>query len=1081
MSKLKVDDFRAFFREVYGHEPFAWQEELVRTLHTRHLSGGDSSLGMEQLWPGAVDVPTGLGKTAIIDAFVFLNALHPGAIGRRLFFVVDRRVVVDQAYQHAEWLSGALAGEHPGPVTRLVAERIAAAGSGGGPLRVERMRGGTTWPWQWLDRPDRVAVIVGTAAQIGSRLLFRGYGVSKHRRSIDAALVGTDSVIVVDEAHIAAPMLQSCSTALGIDRVHDEDEQRAVQQIARPAQIVSMSATHDGDAPGWVQRIDPDSETHEAVRRLRSAKRLTTLEIKPGRPGAAGATIAKALAQCAKDLVDDEHQVVGVICNTVRRARRTFRALQEISGRPEGVALLTGRMREYDRDRWTDLWLERFAASDGVRTDGDDAPRQQPTEAEGPWFLVATQTVEVGADLDLDGLVTESASLDALVQRLGRLNRRGRPLTARAVVVHDVSTTAEKSIYGPGHLATWEWLDERVTEAEALGDDGLDVSPLVLRDLLTKLVPEARTAMGREQVPVPTMTAARLATFARTSPTPVPDLPVAPFLYGFRDDDPTVTVVWRSGIARTDGKGVDEGRAGDEIDRCPPRPFEGLELPIAALRRWLSGVEAPDAFTDSGLPGPVPKIDDIDFSRRVVVRTGGSNTEPAWTVVSLDQVKPGDVVVIPTEYGGLDEFGWDPKSTTATDVGDLRAWRDRWIVRIGPALFQQLTLLDDQYRDDGPPPEGLAALEELAATMGFGTDAMINPAEPFSSSLKVLARILVDEERLLTRATPAETVPLLKRAAARTWAKAVAEVLRRWPKQTALDPLLEILATDDDRTPPRRELRFAAAGDYSDDGGSDAQPADPRRATVAVVTVKPMQGPDVSYAEDDTALGTSVIGAQVTLRAHQDDVARRARATARSIGLPDEVVESISMAAGWHDEGKRDPRFQAMLRDGSRLRARAAPEPLAKSGMDPADRRAFRRAASRSGYPRGMRHEALSSRIVKAYLEHATTAPTEDPVPPNFDADLVVHLVASHHGRSRPLLPPVPDDDPPRAADVGLPEGCITAETVDWDSPSRFARLNRRYGHWGLALCETIVRLADQNASAEPGADTTSPDRGGDQ
>ena len=70
-----------------------------------------------------------------------------------------------------------------------------------------RMRGGVTWAARWLRSPDQPAVVVGTADQFGSRLLFRGYGQSNRMRPIDAALVGTDMLCFVDEAHMSDSLL----------------------------------------------------------------------------------------------------------------------------------------------------------------------------------------------------------------------------------------------------------------------------------------------------------------------------------------------------------------------------------------------------------------------------------------------------------------------------------------------------------------------------------------------------------------------------------------------------------------------------------------------------------------------------------------------------------------------------------------------------------------------------------------------------------------------------------------------------------------------------------------------------------
>jgi CRISPR-associated endonuclease/helicase Cas3 len=225
-----------------------------------------------------------------------------------------------------------------------------------------------------------------------------------------------------------------------------------------------------------------------------------------------------------------------------------------------------------------------------------------------------------------------------------------------------------------------------------------------------------------------------------------------------------------------------------------------------------------------------------------------------------------------------------------------------------------------------------------------------------------------------------------------------------------------------------------------------------------------LNGHGVSWNDDSSAGGTSANGDSqpTTLAAHQKAVGVRAKQFACNLGLPEPIVRAVRLASQHHDEGKRDPRFQVMLHRGDPWRARAAAEPLAKSGMDSADRAAFRLAQRLSRYPSAMRHEALSARIAALLLAHDEEAL-------QVDSDLVLHLVASHHGYGRPLLPPVVDGVP---VQVEVPLNGAKSprvssdETVDWDGPERFADLCRSYGRWGLALLETIVRLADIWCSA---------------
>lgn len=76
---------------------------------------------------------------------------------------------------------------------------------------------------------------------------------------------------------------------------------------------------------------------------------------------------------------------------------------------------------------------------------------------------------------------------------------------------------------------------------------------------------------------------------------------------------------------------------------------------------------------------------------------------------------------------------------------------------------------------------------------------------------------------------------------------------------------------------------------------------------------------------------------------------------------------------------------------------------------------------------------------------------------PQDEQDLVLHLIAAHHGRARPHFPPGEVFDPNRPEDM--------CEEIADEIPRRFARLQREYGRWGLAYLESLVRAADALAS----------------
>ena len=100
-------------------------------------------------------------------------------------------------------------------------------------------------------------------------------------------------------------------------------------------------------------------------------------------------------------------QRVMVVCNTVKQAQNVFKELREIVV-DDKAKLLHSRFILKDRQR-IEKELERIEK-----------------EPKGADLLVGTQAVEVSLDIDFDCLFTEPAPIDALIQRFGRINRKGK-------------------------------------------------------------------------------------------------------------------------------------------------------------------------------------------------------------------------------------------------------------------------------------------------------------------------------------------------------------------------------------------------------------------------------------------------------------------------------------------------------------------------------------------------------------------------------------------------------------------------------------------------------------------------------
>ncbi|MXW23320.1 MAG: CRISPR-associated endonuclease Cas3'' [Chloroflexi bacterium] len=646
---------------------------------------------------------------------------------------------------------------------------------------------------------------------------------------------------------------------------------------------------------------------------------------------------AKLLADAAADLLLGASQPASclVFANTPRMARATFESLRRQAKDTETL-LLTGLNREREAEQIRACILDPAT--------GMAAARSRDSARERDLIVVATQTLEVGADLDADYLVTEACGLRALTQRLGRLNRLGQHPHARAVYVHTPppkrrgrASRGQESESWPVYGEEPKRVLERLQEACPDGHSVVHLPPARVAEVLG--APE--DAPGRAPEVLPGI----LREWTKTTTRPDGEAPVEPYFSGIQGAEYSVSLIWRAHVP-------EEGRL--LWPRASDR--EAVDVPIAEVWDALEDDEAIHRLAPDGIT--------VELTR------------PA-------DLRPGDQVVLAADRGLLDRFGWNPAASERV---------------VDASLLQQGLPLDE------------TAIRRLCG-VGVRPQLEIVLGEDEEDELDQSER---DEavEAILAALRAAEPPP--------GWRD------EEWTAFTrALRPAVER---------PRREV-----------------------ARLRVEASEPQcSGSDFGSENDELSLTPEA----VDLDRHGWAVGVMARSIGEHIGLPSTLVEVVERAGALHDIGKADRRFQRWLDPEGQRDA-----PMAKSTM--AHHR-WETTRAASGWPRGGRHEDLSARLVHAWLgRHPSWGDSEH-------RDLLLHLVVSHHGNGRPLVAPVDDGTAAKVSAVvdGMPvEAPADLARVDWGQPRRFRKLNERYGPWGLALLEAIVRLADWRVSA--GADVS--------
>lgn len=912
-------------KEKREHYPFSWQEEVL------------DHICEHGVWPERINAPTGSGKSSVVDIHLFANAL--AAVGaaprvpRRLCVTVGRRALVDSQATRADRILGSLqkaltdeSGESD--ILRRVAEALQSFQTrndeeGSAPFEVGHIRGELSNRTLPVTDISACAIIAATPDMYGSRALFRGYGSTKAARPRETALLTMDTVMVLDEAHMNRQLLHTTQRIA-------ELQKREVNLGVPTLQVVETTATpstEDSDSTTLgvdIEVLDKPNDK-ELRERVYSHKELVLRPIDKwdGKPGnravvdAAVDAIMERLAHREAGESSKKAYTVGCIVNHVRTAIAIKEALvnNKVLEKAKEVQLLVGRMRPYDLKKLQKKHSKLFT------TEGDKSVK----------VVVATQTLEVGIDVDFADLVTELAPASSLAQRFGRVNRLGHRTDSKVVVIEPASGDSVKKDAPPYKAVdlsnAYGWL-------EALnGAENPSVNPA-----------------------------------AMVKNPPVQSSPER-LLYQ-RPEWPDLL----------------------EFSRTDENPYDEPDLDL-----WLH--DSLDAETAMG---------------GVIVRDNlPSNTSVAMEILKTSYFAPSDEETFPANLKILqeildyqDEHGVKPRKFLYRQ-GEISLWQD---ADHGDESNQSLAPGDVLLLDTGSVPFTNQGIAVTQRELPSKKDEL--KAAPFPKGIKLYVYEKCSDRE-----------------------KHFREYLGLSPEEVA--ELLDTQSADGKKKRIASELSIEA---------EDGQEIISWYAKVTNATEKKsVEGSDIAQE--------LVLAGPVLLDDHQNDVAERTRQLAENLGLAPEFSEALELAAKYHDEGKRDLRFQQML--GADLQADA----LAKSG-----RRSVAeayRARSRSALPRGWRHEQLSALMVAALPEKV-----------GEHRDLVLRIIGCSHGHGRFSF----------AHDAGflLKEGYLP-EGMDYEALKEQAtrlfnvgywdnlleQTSRTYGPYATAYLEAVERAADAQISRE--------------
>lgn len=357
-------------------------------------------------WPQVLVAPTGSGKTAGVTLGWAVHRLNrPTETPRRLVWCLPMRTLVEQTAEKVKaWFDRLAANDGAGQLPR--------------PDEVHMLMGGTASA-DWMETPERPAVVIGTQDMLLSRALMRGYASSRALWPMEFALLHEDAQWVFDEVQL---MGAGRATSAQLEAFRRNDWVRAANAgipRGRPSRSLWLSATLD---PSWlatvdhpappatsVCTVDPRTTRDDRLVQLaRATKRLHRAQVAP--VSSKKTDLAKNYVRELADVILQEHRcglMTLAIVNRVDRAQALYDALKRQAAKlgllVPTLVLIHSRFRPADRQR----------EMEKVKADTNEAGR----------IVVATQAVEAGVDISAAVLFTEIAPWSSMIQRFGRANR----------------------------------------------------------------------------------------------------------------------------------------------------------------------------------------------------------------------------------------------------------------------------------------------------------------------------------------------------------------------------------------------------------------------------------------------------------------------------------------------------------------------------------------------------------------------------------------------------------------------------------------------------------------------------------